>query len=390
MLPGTMEENSEYRNFIRLSVLLLDFGKDVLCRLLRFKFEAIDELRRLLDDNKRNLSKELSYSQRGILYPRDGITDTVYEKLDFSLTCVLIKTFLETSKSHDGKVLKYINVLTHQKDRLFCNPVCITVDEKKFKNMWDTLQQALIDIGTECFTEKSLEKKINEIYDMTITDFDKECHKTYKLQKVSDASTLPTKKSYIWTEGRARFVEISGWLDVAVIMMRSVLTKKISQKELAEKILQKPFVLKDLKPYQKKKLLKMAQDNEEKKQKENWYQDLDFTSLFFSLRHWGYIPKHTSGWGKPPNKIDFSLAADMERIRLVRRKVLNHKNGTDMEQVDYVEHKNELSSSIKRINDQLKDKHVEKTMKQLFKKWVISEYMQLKHSHQEPSEKEKC
>lgn len=213
------------------------------------------------------------------------------------------------------------------------------------------------------------------------------CTKIFK-RLVSEQRRLPTEKSYTWTVGRARFVEILGWLDVAMIIMRTVLSQKIPKEELTEKICKNPYILADIKPYEKQNLLEMARNDADKDEgKVDWYNNLNFSSLFISLRYWGYIPMHSKGWGKPPDKNDSSLSADLERMRLTRRKVLNHKDGTEMQQKAFIEHKDTLASAIKRICDGYKEAKVKATMKVMFEELVISEYTQLKHRQQDFKEK---
>lgn len=178
-----MNDYHDHRNVIRLSVLLLDFGRDVLCGVLRFKLNSVEDLRDLLNDNKRSLLRELKYSEKRLLYPiRTAITDTVYGQLDFSLICLLIKTYLDNSKLKDDLMLKHINTLAFQKERLFGTPKCTTVDDKMFNEMWLVLQKALVAIGTECFGKEKLEQKIDDIHDMSITVLDEETRETFKLQ----------------------------------------------------------------------------------------------------------------------------------------------------------------------------------------------------------------
>ncbi|XP_062620247.1 uncharacterized protein LOC134281825 [Saccostrea cucullata] len=68
------------------------------------------------------------------------------------------------------------------------------------------------------------------------------------------------------------------------------------------------------------------------------FRDLDLSLLYKILRNLCNIPTHIAGWGNPPRQSDFSLAACIERIRILRNSISGHStNGTvdDMEYEDY-------------------------------------------------------
>ena len=50
------------------------------------------------------------------------------------------------------------------------------------------------------------------------------------------------------------------------------------------------------------------------------YADLDLSLLYFLIRHLTGIPDHNTGWGNMPDLTDNSIAAHVERIRLLRKK----------------------------------------------------------------------
>ncbi|XP_062618269.1 E3 ubiquitin-protein ligase DZIP3-like [Saccostrea cucullata] len=54
------------------------------------------------------------------------------------------------------------------------------------------------------------------------------------------------------------------------------------------------------------------------------YSDLDISLLYTILRNVSKIPPHSKGWGETPDHADRSVAANIERIRLLRNKFYGH------------------------------------------------------------------
>ena len=50
------------------------------------------------------------------------------------------------------------------------------------------------------------------------------------------------------------------------------------------------------------------------------YADFDVSLLYVLIRNLTGIPSHTTGWGNAPDSMDNSLAANIERIRILRNK----------------------------------------------------------------------
>ena len=50
------------------------------------------------------------------------------------------------------------------------------------------------------------------------------------------------------------------------------------------------------------------------------YADFDLSLLYVLIRNLTGIPSHTTGWGNVPDSMDNSIAANIERIRLLRNK----------------------------------------------------------------------
>lgn len=77
--------------------------------------------------------------------------------------------------------------------------------------------------------------------------------------------------------------------------------------------------------------------------------DFDISLLYILLRNICRIPKHTKGWGHPPEKGDNSLAACIERIRIQRNLISAHSPNGKIEDVEFQKKWDELRNDITQI-----------------------------------------
>lgn len=101
-----------------------------------------------------------------------------------------------------------------------------------------------------------------------------------------------------------------------------------------------------------------------KAQKEQFYlnagsnsispKDLDISVLYMLLRNiCTKLPPPKTGWGKPPQKGDYSESACIERIRLIRNRISAHSTHDKVSDADFQQYWEELENSIIAIEKQL-------------------------------------
>lgn len=81
------------------------------------------------------------------------------------------------------------------------------------------------------------------------------------------------------------------------------------------------------------------------------FSELDISNLYQLLRSIGNIPGHIKGWGNEPDDNDSSLAASIERIRIIRNKHFHNPNGK-LEDEDFNRHWKVLNKCILEHGDE--------------------------------------
>ncbi|XP_062608651.1 uncharacterized protein LOC134270452 [Saccostrea cucullata] len=71
------------------------------------------------------------------------------------------------------------------------------------------------------------------------------------------------------------------------------------------------------------------------KQYSSDYSDLDISFLYLLLRNVSKISSHSKGWGEIPNPGDRSVAANIERIRLIRNKYYGHSPDLSLSESEF-------------------------------------------------------
>ncbi|XP_062580844.1 putative ankyrin repeat protein RF_0381 [Saccostrea cucullata] len=108
-------------------------------------------------------------------------------------------------------------------------------------------------------------------------------------------------------------------------VLREILKKEIPPSELSKEVKQWTD---DLKKNKKWKHLNQSQVDiifpKPTYQYRGDYSDLDISILYIILRNVSKIPPHSKGWGENPDPADRSVAANIERIRLLRNKYYGH------------------------------------------------------------------
>ena len=74
------------------------------------------------------------------------------------------------------------------------------------------------------------------------------------------------------------------------------------------------------------------------------YADFDLTLLYVLIRNLTVIPDHNTGWGNAPDSMDNSVAANIERIRLLRNKYAHASTSNLTDKELKRERKNIISS----------------------------------------------
>ncbi|XP_061170981.1 uncharacterized protein LOC133180482 [Saccostrea echinata] len=77
--------------------------------------------------------------------------------------------------------------------------------------------------------------------------------------------------------------------------------------------------------------------------------DLDLSLLYKILRNICNIPTHIAGWGNQPVSGDFSLAACIERIRILRNSVSGHSTSGTVNDAEFKDYWMELRKSVVEI-----------------------------------------
>ncbi|XP_062615375.1 uncharacterized protein LOC134277100 [Saccostrea cucullata] len=77
--------------------------------------------------------------------------------------------------------------------------------------------------------------------------------------------------------------------------------------------------------------------------------DLDLSLLYKILRNLCNIPTHIAGWGNQPRPSDFSLAACIERIRILRNSISGHSTNGTVDDVEFEDYWRELRRSVVEI-----------------------------------------
>lgn len=96
-------------------------------------------------------------------------------------------------------------------------------------------------------------------------------------------------------------------------VLRSVLANKISPSSLSTKV--KEY----LATFPKSKKYPISKRQETLISKED-YSEFDITLLYFLCRNVCAIPPHKNQWGNSPSPEDRSVSANIERIRMIRKK----------------------------------------------------------------------
>ncbi|XP_062620248.1 uncharacterized protein LOC134281826, partial [Saccostrea cucullata] len=81
--------------------------------------------------------------------------------------------------------------------------------------------------------------------------------------------------------------------------------------------------------------------------------DLDITLLYKIFRNICNIPTHIAGWGNLPRPSDFSLAACIERIRILRNSISGHSTNGTVDDVEFEENWRELRTSVVEIEKEV-------------------------------------
>jgi hypothetical protein len=86
------------------------------------------------------------------------------------------------------------------------------------------------------------------------------------------------------------------------------------------------------------------------------YDDMDITLLYTLLRNIANIPPHNNGWGNDPDPLDRSVAANIERIRLVRNRCV-HSSDPFIRNVEFKTIWSEIRSTMVDLDTFLKKKN---------------------------------
>ncbi|XP_062615459.1 uncharacterized protein LOC134277179 isoform X2 [Saccostrea cucullata] len=81
--------------------------------------------------------------------------------------------------------------------------------------------------------------------------------------------------------------------------------------------------------------------------------DLDLSLLYKILRNICNIPTHIAGWGEHPRAGDFSLAACIERIRILRNSISGHSTNGTVDDVEFEDYWRELRRSVVEIEKEI-------------------------------------
>ncbi|XP_062615401.1 uncharacterized protein LOC134277128 [Saccostrea cucullata] len=81
--------------------------------------------------------------------------------------------------------------------------------------------------------------------------------------------------------------------------------------------------------------------------------DLDLSLLYKILRNLCNIPTHIAGWGNQPRPSDFSLAACIERIRILRNSISGHSTNGIVDDVEFEDYWRELRTSVVEIEKEV-------------------------------------
>lgn len=138
-------------------------------------------------------------------------------------------------------------------------------------------------------------------------------------QRMAQSKYVSTRE----TTNLARIVRII--LGPCTDILCAVLTKEIQPCTLVQNV--KTFIAKQKKPpiTQKQQLLVNAGN----------YSDFDISLLYFLLRNVCSIPPHVQQWGKDPLYQDRGLSANIERIRIVRKKNYGHVTQFSLSDADF-------------------------------------------------------
>ncbi|XP_062585242.1 uncharacterized protein LOC134246913 [Saccostrea cucullata] len=81
--------------------------------------------------------------------------------------------------------------------------------------------------------------------------------------------------------------------------------------------------------------------------------DLDISLLYKILRNLCNIPTHIAGWGNQPRPSDFSLAACIERIRILRNSISGHSTNGTVDDVEFEDYWRELRTTVVEIEKEV-------------------------------------
>ena len=84
------------------------------------------------------------------------------------------------------------------------------------------------------------------------------------------------------------------------------------------------------------------------------YSELDLSLLYILIRNVSKIPGHQKGWGETPSPTDQSVAANVERLRLIRNKQ-SHTCTGNLSKNDFETLWNELITCIELLEKTLPD-----------------------------------
>ncbi|XP_062591547.1 uncharacterized protein LOC134253042, partial [Saccostrea cucullata] len=108
-------------------------------------------------------------------------------------------------------------------------------------------------------------------------------------------------------------------------VLREILKKEIPPSDLSKKVKEWTD---DLKKNKKRNPFNPSQNDiifpTPTNQYKGDYSDLDISILYIILRNVSKIPPHSKGWGENPDPADRIVAANIERIRLLRNKYQGH------------------------------------------------------------------
>ena len=82
------------------------------------------------------------------------------------------------------------------------------------------------------------------------------------------------------------------------------------------------------------------------------YDDIDFTTLYKLMRSFLLLAEPTQGWGKQPTNADVTISDDVERLRIMRNKIV-HRIKADIDLIEMSDYFSNIVNITQRIDTNL-------------------------------------